>query len=210
MRYFGKSNATDVSLWRREVQVLYVKNKPNWIKVNRITFKLKPMETGYSRRAAASRMSDARPSNREMTLAAPKVSEDRDRSAWLMNAAINTSRTSAQMPILISRFCFYCPTIEKIYFFMMAPLLHMGGKLIFVAFTRLKDNRENQKIKTDVIYRRCAESGCLDEEGVVGMQGFVGDIWTKPGLRKSLQGACLRLPFSPNVVVWLSTTHLLF
>lgn len=60
---------------------LYVKKESNWIKVNQITFKLKSMETGSSRRAAASRMRDPSvPAADEMTLAGPKVSEDRERS----------------------------------------------------------------------------------------------------------------------------------
>lgn len=93
---------------------------------------------------------------------------------------------------------------------MMAPLLHMRGKLICVAFTHLKDSRGIQKIKTDFIYCHRAESGCVDEEGVVGMHGLVGDPWMKPGPRKSLQRARLGLTFSQNTVVWLSTTHFLF
>lgn len=63
---------------------------------------------GYSRKAAALRMSDAAD---EMMLAGPKVSEDRDRSVWLTNSGINTRRTSAQMPTLSSCLCFCRPTI---------------------------------------------------------------------------------------------------
>lgn len=53
----------------------------NWIKVNQITFKLKSMGTGFSRSAAASRMKDPSvPAADEMTLAGPKVNEDREQS----------------------------------------------------------------------------------------------------------------------------------
>lgn len=57
MRYVEKSNAIEISLWRRET------SKPNCIKVNQVTFQLKPMETGHRRRAAASGMSDVQPSS---------------------------------------------------------------------------------------------------------------------------------------------------
>lgn len=115
---------------------------------------------GYSRRAAASRMSDAAD---EMTLAGPKVSEDRDRSVWLTNSGINTSWTSAQMPTLNSCLCFHHPTIEKSINLLRHRSFTWKGKLIFVAFSHLKDIREIQKIKPDVKYCHC----------------LVGDPWMK-------------------------------
>lgn len=82
---------------------------------------------------------------------------------WLTNSGINTSRTSAQRPTLNSCLCFHHPTIEKSINLLRHRSFTWKGKLIFVAFSHLKDIREIQKIKPDVKYCHC----------------LVGDPWMK-------------------------------